>query len=113
MTCALCAIADDEAPADVMFADSEVLAIAPLRMMAPVHVLLFPREHFDDLPVLLRTEPALAGRMMSVADALATEKGLGERGYRLSWNYGPDTAQIVLHPHLHLLGGRALSGSLA
>jgi histidine triad (HIT) family protein len=96
-----------------MFSDSEVFAIAPLRVMAPVHVLLFPREHFDDLPILLRTAPDLVGRMMSVADALATEKGLGERGYRLAWNFGPDTAQTVLHPHLHLLGGRALSASLA
>jgi len=45
------------------------------------------------------------GKMMSIASELATERSLDRRGFRLAWNYGPDTSQTILHPHVHLLGG--------
>lgn len=34
-----------------------------------------------------------------------TSRSLGpeSRGYRLAWNFGPDTNQKIAHPHLHLL----------
>ena len=113
VSCILCAIADGAAPAEVHYSEEEVVAITPLRTMAPIHVLLFPRLHFPDLPALLRSDAGLVALLMSFAGRLAEERGLDERGYRLAWNHGPDTNQTILHPHLHLLGGRPLQDALA
>ena len=43
------------------------------------------------------------------ADRLAKKLGLGERGYRIVTNIGPDAGQAVFHLHFHLLGGRKFS----
>lgn len=112
MTCILCAIASGAEPAAVHFEDADCMAITPLRLMAPTHVLLFPRMHVVDLPSYLEGSPESAGRLMRQADQLARTLGLADRGYRLSWNFGPDTNQRIMHPHLHLLGGRQLSKQL-
>ncbi|NMC64592.1 MAG: HIT domain-containing protein, partial [Acidobacteria bacterium] len=37
---------------------------------------------------------------------IAEDKGLGENGFRLVINTGPDSGQEVYHLHVHLLGGR-------
>jgi histidine triad (HIT) family protein len=34
---------------------------------------------------------------------------VGESGYRLVFNVGPDAGQSVFHAHLHLLGGRSMA----
>ena len=40
-----------------------------------------------------------------MANRLAREAGISEKGYRLVVNCGPDGGQVVPHLHLHLLGG--------
>jgi histidine triad (HIT) family protein len=112
-TCILCRIAEGAEPATLLHEDADVIAITPLRSMAPVHVLVFPREHVRDLPTLLAARPSLATRLMQVAGDIAEAEGLGSRGFRLAWNYGADTGQTIFHPHLHLLGGARLADALA
>ena len=36
------------------------------------------------------------------------KEGVGESGYRLTVNCGPDAGQLVKHLHFHLLGGRKM-----
>ena len=43
---------------------------------------------------------------------VAAEAGLGN-GYRLVINNGKDGAQSVYHLHIHILGGRQMSGCTA
>ncbi|MBE8147301.1 HIT domain-containing protein [Brevibacterium casei] len=112
MTCILCAIANGTEEAEIIFEDDDCLAITPLRPMTPAHVLLFPREHATDLPSYLDSSPEGAGRLMRRAAQTARTLGFESRGYRLAWNFGPDTNQKITHPHLHLLGGRSLSDQL-
>lgn len=112
MRCVLCDIAVGAESATVIFQDDDLLAITPLREAAPTHILLFPREHHNDLPSYLETQPQSSGRLLQVASMIAAQHGLGQRGFRLVWNYGRDTAQRIMHPHLHLLGGRKLSEEL-
>lgn len=112
MPCVLCDIADGHETADVVYEDRECMGVSPLRLMAPVHVLLFPRAHFADLPTFLVATGDGAGRLMRRAVTVADDLGLGDRGYRLAWNFGPDTGQRIMHPHLHLLGGSRLVDQL-
>ena len=43
-----------------------------------------------------------------IAAEIAKEEGIAERGYRLVTNTGKEGGQVVLHLHLHLLGGKKL-----
>jgi histidine triad (HIT) family protein len=89
------------------------IALTPLRSMAPIHVLLFSKEHVADLPTILIEHVPAAGELMRRAALIAHDLDLTVRGYRLAWNFGPDTKQRIMHPHLHLLGGAMLSDKLA
>ncbi|MDN5550843.1 MAG: HIT domain-containing protein [Brevibacterium sp.] len=106
-------MADGTESAEIIYDDPECLAITPLRVMAPTHVLVFPRAHYDGLPYFLEREVESVGRLMRRAAEIAAQRGLNERGYRLVWNFGPDTKQRITHPHLHLLGGTLLREELA
>ncbi len=113
VNCILCCISAGNEPAEVLFRDETIMAILPLKAMSRVHLLLFPQAHIEDLPSMLRKNPEVAARLMQRADAIASDAGLGSSGYRLAWNYGPDTNQRIPHPHLHLLGGQRLANALA
>ena len=55
----------------------------------------------------------MVGRMVKVANDLAKKEGIAEKGYRLVINSGKYGTQLVPHLHMHLLGGRQLSGRIA
>jgi histidine triad (HIT) family protein len=57
-------------------------------------------------------EAALVGRMVAVANKLAKDEGVAEKGYRLAINCGKEGGQLVPHLHMHLLGGRKLADAL-
>jgi histidine triad (HIT) family protein len=111
LTCILCAIAGGAEPAEVISEDTICRAITPLRPMAPVHVLLFPRAHAADFPSYLEGSPASAGSPMRPAAHTARQFGLEDRGYRLAWNFGPDTNQRI-GAISTCSGGRPLAGRL-
>ena len=50
--------------------------------------------------------------MVAAAGQLAKEEGVSETGYRLVINCGEWGGQLVPHLHMHLLGGKKLSGKL-
>ena len=48
----------------------------------------------------------LAARLLLAAADVARREGVHESGYRVIINTGADSGQIVLHLHLHLIGGQ-------
>jgi histidine triad (HIT) family protein len=106
--CLFCRIAGGEIPADVIHSDPEVMAFRDIHPQAPTHVLIIPRKHIPSVNELSRSEADLMGRLFLVARDLARKEGVGEGGYRMVVNAGPDAGQSVFHVHMHLLGGRAL-----
>ncbi|MFA5316666.1 MAG: HIT domain-containing protein [Dehalococcoidales bacterium] len=58
------------------------------------------------------TKSALLGRMVSLANQIAITEGIAGRGYRVVINCGPDGGQVIPHLHMHLLGGKQLSGRM-
>jgi len=51
-------------------------------------------------------------KMFKVADKVAHEAGLTEKGYRLIINEGEHGGKMVPHFHMHLLGGKRLGPKL-
>ncbi len=112
MGCVFCQIVSKKIPSDIVYQDEEILAFRDINPRAPVHLLIIPKKHFTSLKQLTEKEIPLMGRMVSVANQLAEREGISESGYRLVINCGKEGGQLVPHLHLHLLGGRQLSGKL-
>lgn len=106
--CLFCKIVEGKIPSDKVFEDDEVLAFRDINPQAPVHVLIIPKRHISGADKLERSDDALLGKMIAVANRLAVELGISESGYRLISNIGDDAGQSVHHLHLHLIGGKQL-----
>ncbi|MFM9134804.1 MAG: histidine triad nucleotide-binding protein [bacterium] len=107
--CLFCAIAAGDIPADVVASTDRVLAFRDIQPQAPVHVLLIPRAHYDDVPSIADGDPALVAEIYALAADVARGEGVDVSGHRLVANTGADGGQSVPHAHVHLLGGRSLA----
>ncbi len=101
--CIFCKIGRDELPARVVYEDEQVVAFNDIHPQAPVHVLIIPRQHFVNLNDELPPEVAVA--LCSAIPKVARLAGIGDSGYRVIINNGPDSHQTVQHLHLHVMGG--------
>jgi histidine triad (HIT) family protein len=107
--CLFCAIVAGDIPADVIHRDDDAVAFRDIDPKAPVHVLVIPAVHLATAAELADQDPALAGRLLAVAGAIARSEGVSESGYRIVTNTGADAGQSVHHVHFHVLGGRVLT----
>jgi histidine triad (HIT) family protein len=112
MDCIFCKIVAGQIPSDVVFTDDKVIAFRDISPLAPVHLLIIPREHIATLNDITEQQTVLIGHMAQVAKQLAKQQGIANKGYRVVINCGPQGGQVVQHLHMHLLGGRDLSDGL-
>jgi histidine triad (HIT) family protein len=110
--CIFCKIVNGIIPSNKVYADEQVYAFRDAHPQAPVHVLIVPRKHFDGLNEAGQLEQALLGHMLLVARKVARQEGISASGYREVINTGPEGGQVVMHLHMHVLGGRQLAGEL-
>lgn len=113
MDCIFCQIVAGKMPSDIIYQDDDVVAFPDINPAAPVHLLIVSRKHILSVAHLSKEELPLIGHMVGVANQLAREKGVSEKGYRLVTNSGEDSGQLVPHLHIHLLGGRRLADDMA
>jgi histidine triad (HIT) family protein len=88
------------------------VAFKDISPAAPLHVLVVPRRHITDASSVEAADGAVLADMLLAARAVADQAGLAgpDRGYRLMFNVGPDAMNSVPHLHMHVLGGRTLTG---
>ncbi len=101
-------IIDRKLPATIVYEDEDIIAFVPLRLQAPVHLLIVPKKEIQTINDITEKDIALLGKLFLVAKKLAKEKGIAETGYRLSMNINENAGQSVFHLHMHLLGGEKL-----
>lgn len=112
MSCIFCQIASGKVPGEILYQDEEVIAFRDINPQSPTHLIIIPKRHIPSLAYLSEAESSLIGDMVNVANQLARREGISESGYRLVINCGEQGGQLVPHLHMHLLGGRKLSGAL-
>ena len=112
MDCIFCHIMAGKIPSDIVYQDEKVIAFRDINPQSPVHLLVIPREHFTSLTDITEKEASLMGHMIVVANQLARDEDISGTGYRLVINCGKQGGQLVPHLHLHVMGGRHLSGQL-
>ena len=80
-------------------------------MMIFLHLRILIRslKHLSDIKSANGDDQELIGKMLLIANQIATEKGLAEDGFRYVINTGKNGGQTVYHLHLHIIGGRSLS----
>jgi histidine triad (HIT) family protein len=108
MSCIFCAIVAGEIPSDIVYRDDDFIAFNDIHPQAPIHVLIIPKKHIDSIADLTEDDMPLMGRMLAVAKSVAECTGVSEKGYRLVVNTRSEGGQIIMHIHMHLLGGRKM-----
>ena len=106
--CLFCKIAAGEIPSKKVYEDEDVYSFYDINPMAPVHVLVIPKEHIGSLAEINDGNLGSVSKVMRKIPDIAASLGL-ENGYRLVSNCGRDACQSVPHLHFHILGGRQLS----
>ncbi len=108
--CLFCRIARGEIASRKVYEDDEILAFHDIHPSAPVHFLVIPKIHLENLYDGDLRHQALLGRMLGVIGQLATEQGATD-GFRVVINNGRVGRQEVYHLHIHVLGGPQPLGS--
>lgn len=108
MDCIFCKIINGEIPSKIVYQDEKCLAFNDINPQAPTHLLVIPREHFASLDAAEEKHEAVIGYLMRKCSDIAHQVGIGESGFRVIINTGPDSQQSVFHLHVHLLGGRPM-----
>ncbi len=102
--CLFCKIARGEIPSRKVYEDDDVFAFHDINPARPLHLLVIPRRHITSLATIAGEDTLLLGRMLAVANQLATENGSPD-GFRLIINTGRVGQQEVQHLHAHIVGG--------
>ena len=109
MDCLFCKIVAGEIPSQKVYEDDLVYAFNDISPVAPVHVLIIPKQHvMSCINDITEENSAIVAHIFMVAAKLAKELGL-ENGYRIVNNCGEDGGQSVFHLHFHLIGGKQLA----
>ncbi|MEW6601258.1 MAG: histidine triad nucleotide-binding protein [Nitrospirota bacterium] len=108
MDCLFCKIISKKIPAKTLYEDDTVLAFEDINPQAPVHILIIPKKHIATSLEIGSDDHELMGHMFEVANTLARDRNVAERGFRIVMNCNRESGQTVFHIHLHLLAGRAM-----
>ena len=100
--CPFCRIASGKAPASIVYKDSTVLAFMDLNPANIGHVLVVPREHWENIYEI--PENVLAD-MFSVVKTVSTavKKTVGAEGISILQLNGRAAGQSVMHFHDHVI----------
>jgi histidine triad (HIT) family protein len=98
-----------EIPARIVYEDDTCLAFHDVSPQAPVHLLVVPKREIARIGAATHADEALLGHLLFVAQHVAHGQRLGERGFRIVINNGPDGGETVPHLHVHVLGGRHMA----
>ncbi|MDR3395170.1 MAG: histidine triad nucleotide-binding protein [Parasulfuritortus sp.] len=105
--CIFCKIVAGEIPSKKVYEDDEVLAFHDINPAAPVHFMIIPKRHVKSLEACDTSHQDVLGKILLLAPKLAREQGLSD-GFKTVINTGVGGGQLVMHLHVHVLGGGKL-----
>ena len=110
--CIFCKIIKGEIPSKKVYEDELVFAFEDINPMAPVHILVIPKEHISNMLEINKENSEVVAHIFEVISEIAKEKKL-EKGFRVVSNCNEYAGQTVFHLHFHILGGKQLTLELA
>jgi histidine triad (HIT) family protein len=109
--CIFCKIANHVIESNYVYENDLVAAFRDMNPQAPTHVLVVPKQHYDNIVDGVPGETLAA--MAQAVDEVAKAEGVRESGFRVIANTGDDAGQTVHHLHWHVLGGVNMGERLA
>ena len=110
--CIFCKIINKEIPSTMVYEDEYVCAFIDLNPVAPVHVLVIPKIHIQDLEHVNEENSIYVSKVQEAFKKVSEIMGVNETGYRVICNCGEDGGQEVKHLHYHLIGGKKLGAKI-
>jgi histidine triad (HIT) family protein len=104
--CLFCRIVRKEIKSEIVFENNSVLIFKDIYPKAPVHLLVIPKKHINDITEIDKLSAAESGDILSSISKIALELGLEKDGFRVVTNTGAGAGQSVVHLHFHILGKR-------
>lgn len=101
--CVFCEIINGNIPSTKVYEDDMVLAFKDLNPVAPVHVLVVPKTHIENVNGINEDNSIYVQKVFEAMPKIAQQCGISS--YRIINNCGADAGQTVMHLHFHLVGG--------
>lgn len=100
--CIFCKIAGGDIPSNTIYENSEFKVIMDIAPATKGHVLIIPKEHFNDIYDI---DAVTAGKLFQLATvvARALKEVLNCDGMNVLQNNGEIAGQTVFHFHMHLI----------
>jgi histidine triad (HIT) family protein len=103
--CIFCKIIKEEAPANFVYKDDDMVVFHNIKPSAPIHVLIVPIEHIESINSLEEHHSAVISKVILKAKEIARSLGIRDSGYKLIINVEKGGGQVIFHLHIHLIGG--------
>ena len=103
--CIFCKIARGEIPSSKVYENEKILVFKDIEPQAPVHMLVIPKKHFDNVT---ECDNETLCAMFDAMRTAVRNTGIDKDGFRCVMNTGENGGQSVNHIHMHVLGGRSL-----
>lgn len=103
--CIFCKIISGEIPSPRVYEDDKIIVINDLNPGAPVHALVIPKEHTENI---LTASSDIVLYVKAKLPELVKLLHVEEKGFRIVVNTGEEGGQSVPHLHFHILGGKEL-----
>lgn len=101
--CIFCKIISGEKKEEIIYQDKGIVVLADIHPRTPTHLLITPRQHYEDFAEMMKHEPELLLRIGEVVEKLVDK--LGIRGQWYTWGFHCGGKQSVNHIHAQLLAG--------
>jgi histidine triad (HIT) family protein len=108
--CIFCKIIKKKIPSKIIYEDNSILAFEDINPVAPIHILLIPKVHIENILELDEQNIELVASIHFGLKKIATERRIED--FRLISNCGKNAGQTVFHLHYHLIGGKTLGDLL-
>ncbi len=108
--CIFCKIIRGDLVSTKIIEDEHLIVIQDIQPQAPIHYLIIPKEHIQDVQSMKESNLFYAESFFAMAQRLS-ENVAGAQDFKLHINSGKKAGQIVMHLHMHFIAGK-LSGAL-
>ncbi|MEJ8554317.1 histidine triad nucleotide-binding protein [Tepidibacter sp. Z1-5] len=107
--CIFCKIINGEIPSNKVYEDEKVLAFKDINPIAPVHILVIPKKHYESIIDIQDNEMEIVAHIHKIINKIAEDMNFKKDGFRIVNNCGENAGQEVKHIHYHIIAGKTLN----
>ena len=94
--CIFCKIIKGEIPSTKVYEDENVLAFKDINPAAPIHILVVPKQHIENVLEINEENKEIASNIFLAINKIAKQLGIDQNGFRVITNCGKDAGQMKM-----------------